>query len=187
MCFSISEWASLFNKGVRKSSISHVSKNMFKQRFSCIFTDTRFPPFHWHLPLVLFVIFNNMLVFWQKPPVSRRDERRSGHSFVSACGFVRCARTLSSSTGPCSHIPNQPACLILAALNCRSHNPLLNSSLSSLPAIMILWKLIDQGDYYRSLNISFYCRVNDRERVTELQRVVPLWAEVTPKYFSWRK
>lgn len=46
---------------------------------------------------------------------------------------------------------------ILAALNCKTHNPPLTSTLSSLLAIMIMWILIDQGDYYHPLNILFYC------------------------------
>lgn len=46
---------------------------------------------------------------------------------------------------------------ILTALNCKTHNPPLTSALSSLLAIMIMWILIDQGDYYHSLNILLYC------------------------------
>lgn len=42
-------------------------------------------------------------------------------------------------TGPTSGMA------ILAALNCKTHNPLLTSALSSLLAIMIMWILIDYG------------------------------------------
>lgn len=75
---------------------------------------------------------------------------------MSACGFIKPAKTLSSSSGPCSHMPHQ----CHSYFSCSElQNP--QSSTDQRPllplVIMIMWILIDEGDYYHILNILLYC------------------------------
>lgn len=63
---------------------------------------------------------------------------------------------------------------ILAAPDCKTHNPLLTSALSSLLAIMIMWVLIDQGDYYHSLTVLLYCPACDCRSLQETSNLEEL-------------
>lgn len=90
-----------------------------------------------------------------------------------------CQRVVSSTLPGCSWAPLDPVVTcptsgmpILAALNCKTHNPLLTSALSSLLAIMIMWILIDQGDYYHSLNILLYCPACDWLNLENCKQVI---------------
>lgn len=47
------------------------------------------------------------ICFWPGPLIPCWDEKHRGQSFVSVCGFIYPARMLSSSAGPCSHMPHQ--------------------------------------------------------------------------------
>lgn len=90
-----------------------------------------------------------------------------------------CQRVVSSTLPGRSRAPLVPVVTcptsgmaILTALNCKTHNPLLTSALSSLLAIMIMWILIDQGDYYHSLNILLYCPACDSLNLEYSKQVI---------------
>lgn len=90
-----------------------------------------------------------------------------------------CQRVVSSTLPGCSRVSLVPVVTsptsgmaILAALNCKTHNPLLTSALSSLLAIMIMCILIDQRDYYHSLNILLYCPACDWLNLDNSKQVI---------------
>lgn len=129
---------------------------------------------HWHdlTPVTCaFVAYNCVLVSDQSLwfPVEMKS--------VEASHLCQCA--VSSTLPGCSGAPLIPVVTcptsgmaILAALNCKTHNPLLTSALSSLLAIMIMWILIDQGDYYHSQNVLLYCPAWDWLSVQNSKQVI---------------
>lgn len=103
---------------------------------------------------------------------------------IKASHLCQCA--VSSTLPGCSRAPLVPVVTcptsgmaILAALNCKTHNPLLTSALSSGLAIMIMWILIDQGDYYHSQNVLLYCPAWDSDSVNK-----PSWGGVVSFFRS---
>lgn len=101
-----------------------------------------------------------------------------------------CQRVVSSTLPGHSQVLPDPVVTcptsgvaILAVPNCKTHNPPLTSTLSSLLGIMTMWILIDQGDYYRSLNMLLFCPTCDWLNLESRKQAIMYPSFTLPLFF----